>query len=113
LQFWRRSYYAHWIGWIWHRWTALSRAVHDLDGWGYEREDLWGTLRTVSGVERVPSEQGRYHDYYTDFARAVIKGGAPPVTAEEAIETLEVLDAAYLSARECRVVRVKNEVDDR
>ena len=35
------------------------------------------------------------------------------MTAEEAIETLEVLDAAYLSARECRVVRVGNEVGDR
>jgi predicted dehydrogenase len=92
---------------------AGLRPIDDLDGWGYEREDLWGTLRTVSGVERVPSEQGRYHDYYTDFARAVTKGDAPPVTAEEAIETLEVLDAAYLSARECRVVRVKNEVGNK
>ena len=92
---------------------AGLRPIDDLDGWGYEREALWGTLRTVSGVERVPSEQGRYHDYYTDFARAVIQGGTPPVTAEEAIETLEVLDAAYLSATECRVVRVKNEVGDK
>ncbi len=83
---------------------AGLRPVDNLAGWGYEREDLWGTLRTVSGVERVPSEQGRYHDYYAAFARAVTEGGAPPVTAEEAIQTLEVLDAAYLSASEGRVV---------
>lgn len=86
---------------------AGLRPIDDLTGWGYEQEDLWGTLRTVSGVERVPSEQGRYHDYYTDFARAVIEGGTPPVTAEEAIQTLEVLDAASLSATECRVVTLR------
>lgn len=83
---------------------AGLRPIDDLAGWGYEREDLWGTLRTACGAERVPSEQGRYHDYYTGFARAVKEGGAPPVTAEEAIQTLEVLDAAYLSSTESRVV---------
>jgi predicted dehydrogenase len=83
---------------------AGRRPVDDLAGWGYEREELWGTLRTGSGAERVPSEQGRYHDYYTAFGRAVRDGGAPPVTAEEAIETLAVLDAARISATEGRVV---------
>lgn len=85
---------------------AGLRPMDDLAGWGYEREDLWGTLRTASGVERIPSEQGRYHDYYTGFAQAVIEGGAPPVTAGEAIQTLGVLDAAYLSATKCRIVKL-------
>ena len=83
---------------------AGLRPADYLAGWGYEREALWGTLRTASGAEPVPSEQGRYHDYYAAFARAVSDGGAPPVTAEEAIRTLAVLDAARLSAAECRVV---------
>ena len=83
---------------------AGLRPSDDLAAWGYEREDLWGTLKTASGTERIPSEQGRYHDYYTSFARAVREGKAPPVTAEEAIQTLAVLDAAYLSAAEGRAI---------
>jgi predicted dehydrogenase len=85
---------------------ANRRPVDDLAGWGYEREENWGTLRTASGEERVPSEQGRYHDYYAAFARAVRDGTSPPVTAEEAIRTLAVLDAARTSATEGRTVDI-------
>ena len=55
----------------------------------------------------VPSEQGRYHDYYEGFARAVRDGTAPPATAEEATRTLAVLDAARKSAAEGRSVGVE------
>ena len=77
---------------------AGRRPVDDLAGWGYEPEANWGWLRTRTGEERVPSEQGRYHDYYEAFARAIQTGNAPPVTAQEAIATLAVLDAARESA---------------
>ena len=83
-----------------------KRPVDDLKGWGYDREELWGTLRTASGTERIPSEQGRYHDYYEAFARAVREGVPPPVTAEEAIHTLAVLDAARASATEGRTIEI-------
>jgi predicted dehydrogenase len=85
---------------------AGRRPLDDLNGWGYEQEAFWGTLRTAVGSERIPSEQGRYHDYYTAFARAVREGGTPPVTAAEAIATLSVLDAARISAAEGRVVAI-------
>lgn len=85
---------------------AGRRPVDDLAGWGYEREEAWGTLRTAAGVERVPSEQGRYHDYYEGFARAVRDGSPPPATAKEATLTLAVLDAARESAAEGRSVEV-------
>ncbi len=87
---------------------AGRRPVDDLAGWGYESEPHWGTLRTaLGGEERVPSEQGRYHDYYEAFARAVRDGTPPPATAEEATQTLAVLDAARKSATEGRSVEVK------
>ena len=80
------------------------RPADDFAGWGYEPEASWGTLRTAAGTERVPSEQGRYQDYYEAFARAVREGGPPPVTAEEATRTLAVLDAARESAATGRSV---------
>lgn len=76
-----------------------KRPVSDLSGWGFEAEQNWGTLGTSDGFEKIPSEQGRYHDYYSLFAAAVKAGSPPPVTVDEAIETLEVIDAAYRSAQ--------------
>jgi len=85
---------------------AGRRPADDLAGWGYEDMALWGVLNTASGAERVTSEQGRYHDYYEQFAKAIREGTAPPVTAAEAVATLAVLDAARISASEGRVVGV-------
>ena len=83
---------------------ADKRPADDLAGWGYEIEDRWGILATDAGEERVPSKQGRYHDYYEGFARAVRDGTPPPVTPAQAIEVLRVLDAARQSAAEGREV---------
>lgn len=83
---------------------AGRRPVDDSAGWGYEARGDWGLLRTAAGEEPVPSEQGRYHDYYVAFARAVRDGTPPPVTAEEGITTLAVLDAARTSAQVGRSV---------
>lgn len=85
---------------------AGRRPIEDPAGWGYEDREHWGTLRTAAGDELVPSEQGRYHDYYEAFARAVRDRTPPPVTAEAAIDTLAVLDAARVSASEGRSVPI-------
>lgn len=86
---------------------AGKRPADDPAGWGYEPELNWGRLYTSAGPEIVPSEQGRYHDYYEAFARAVHDGTAPPVTAEVGAETLAVLDAARQSAANGRTVLVR------
>jgi predicted dehydrogenase len=79
---------------------AGKRPVHDLAAWGYEPDSHWGTLHSAEGQTRIPSEQGRYHDYYEAFADAVKTGTPPPVTAEAGIQVLAVLDAARLSAEQ-------------
>lgn len=83
---------------------AGKRPVHDLSAWGYEPEANWGTLFTSVGRETIPSEQGRYHDYYEAFARAVRERTPPPVTAETGARTLAILDAARQSATEGRSI---------
>ena len=77
---------------------AGKRPAQDLDAWGFEPEENWGTLFTSAGADRIPSEQGRYHDYYEAFASAVDNGTPPPVTAEAGARVLAVLDAARQSA---------------
>lgn len=83
---------------------AGERPQADPAGWGHEPPDHWGTLHTGEGALRVPSEQGRYHDYYTGFAKAVREGTPPPVTAATGAVTLAVLDAARQSAAERRAI---------
>jgi predicted dehydrogenase len=74
--------------------------------WGYDAQEHWGVLHTAAGATPVPSEQGAYQDFYTQFA-AALRGEAPfPVPATEAVHTLEVLDAARRSAQEGQVVVV-------
>lgn len=77
---------------------AGCRPVDDLERWGYEDEALWGALHPASGVERIASEQGRYHDYYEAFARAVLEGVPAPVTAAEAVATLAPCSTPLASA---------------
>ena len=83
-----------------------KRPIHDLAGWGYEPESHWGTLSTAAGQERIPAEQGRYHDFYEAFADAAKKGNEAPATAAQGTMTLTVLDAARQSASEGRSVDI-------
>lgn len=77
---------------------AGKRPADAPESWGYEPETSWPILRVGHGDEKLPAEQGRYHDYYAAFARAVKHGTAPPVSAGQAACTIAVLDAARLSA---------------
>ncbi|MCB9993549.1 MAG: Gfo/Idh/MocA family oxidoreductase [Hyphomicrobiaceae bacterium] len=83
-----------------------KRPADDREGWGHEPQSAWGTFYGADGAVKVPSEQGAYFAYYEAFAEAIRTGGVPPVTAEEGIATLAVLDAARVSAAEGRSVAV-------
>lgn len=83
-----------------------GRPAQDPTGWGLDDRENWGILTTAAGEERVPSEQGRYQDFYTQFAAAVRGDGPEPVPASEGIATLAVLDAARVSATQGRTVPV-------
>ena len=85
---------------------AGRRPAENPQAWGYEPKSNWGTIYTADGAERVPSEQGRYHDYYAAFARAVRSGAKPPVTALDGERTIAVLDAARMSANTGRSVEL-------
>jgi predicted dehydrogenase len=85
---------------------AGRRPVDEGDKWGYDAPEHWGTLNTATGAAKVPSEQGAYQDYYAQFAAAVRGDGEFPVPAEQAVHTLEVLDAARASAEQNRVLEL-------
>ncbi|MDR1851566.1 MAG: Gfo/Idh/MocA family oxidoreductase [Propionibacteriaceae bacterium] len=74
------------------------------DGWGMEPTP--GVISLPDGKREVPSNKGDYSDYYSAFANAVETGGEVPVPVAQAVQVLEVLDAARVSAAEHRVVEL-------
>ena len=91
-----------------------QKPIDDPQGWGREVEARWGTL-TIAGEKsiKVPSEQGAYQDFYSQFAAAALGNARQPVPAAEAVGTLEVLDAARASSTDRRVVQVGTTTDRR
>lgn len=68
-------------------------------GYGVEAATAYGTLVTADGVSRsVASERGDWRSYYRVLASAIAGEGPVPVTAEDALAGLRVIDLARRSA---------------
>ncbi len=72
--------------------------------WGVAPPDRWGTLGTEDRLTQVPTEPGDYGRFYEGVAAALRLGAPPPVDPLDAVLTLEVLDAARLSAQSGQTV---------
>lgn len=79
-------------------------------GWGQEDSTQYGRLRTtVEGlvldavVETVP---GKYEAFYQGMVEAIRDGKAVPVPAEEALETIRMIEFAIQSAEEQRMIKI-------
>jgi scyllo-inositol 2-dehydrogenase (NADP+) len=77
--------------------------------WGAEPREQWGWLGTLAERQLHPTEDGAYPAFYAAVERAVRTGTAPPVLIAEAVATLQVIEAAYLSTVEGRAVGVRPE----
>ena len=75
-------------------------------GFGAEPPDAWGTVRAGEQSRPVPTEPGNYAGFYAGVAATVRDGTHPPVTLEDGIHALRVVEAAFESARTGRVVRL-------
>ena len=78
------------------------------DAWGIEPEATWGHLHDGVSARVVPTEPGRWNDFYPLFARAVRVGTPVPVDPGDAVATAQVLDAARTSAATGRSVTVSS-----
>lgn len=64
------------------------------EGFGAELPDRWGRLVRGHESQTVPSQPGRWRDFYPAVERAIRTGAPPPVAAGDALAALEVLDTA-------------------
>ncbi|NUT97182.1 MAG: Gfo/Idh/MocA family oxidoreductase [Saccharothrix sp.] len=70
-------------------------AIPGGTGWGADPEESWGTL---SG-RPIETERGAYQDFYLGIA-----SGSTPVPPSDAVTGLEVIEAAFESARTDSVI---------
>lgn len=77
-------------------------------GWGIEPENIWGILHTEKDGqvirETIPSERGDYGEYYDAMYNSIVNGAPLPVTGEEAMNVIKIIEAALQSHKEKRVI---------
>ncbi|HEX6354163.1 Gfo/Idh/MocA family oxidoreductase [Actinophytocola sp.] len=78
-------------------------------GWGVEPAADSGTLGVNEDLESVPTEVGRYQDFYAQVLHALRDEAPYPVDPADAIQTMRVIEAAHLSGRERRVVQLNTD----
>lgn len=84
--------------------ALLAGGIPGSPGWGEEPETSWGKVGAGDDVHPQRSVPGNYLKFYEGVAAAIRDGAPPPVTTEQGVAMMEILDAARLSARESRVV---------
>ena len=87
--------------------AGISPANSD---WGKEPENERGFLHTeIAGKivkEHIASVNGNYMEYYNGIYNAVTNGAALPVTAADARAVIQVIEKAYQSNKEKKVISI-------
>lgn len=60
-------------------------------GYGAEEPAQWGLLGRDGSAVRVPTEPGRYQDFYAGLAGALLQGDAVPVDPADSLRGLEII----------------------
>lgn len=89
--------------------TELQKEIKpNTANWGIEPESERGLLHIIennnSKKELVVTEQGDYMAYYNGVAEAIKNNKSLPVTAEEAMQVITIIEAAFLSNTEKKVI---------
>ncbi|MGN6265813.1 MAG: Gfo/Idh/MocA family oxidoreductase, partial [Ginsengibacter sp.] len=78
--------------------------------WGREPETEKGLLHTeIDGVEErkyIDSEQGNYDDYYSGIYEAIRNNNPVPVTAEEGMKVIRIIETAFESSKKQKVIQL-------
>ena len=86
-----------------------EKSLTDAD-WGTEPETAKGLLHTeLEGKiirENVPSERGTYMDYYQGIFDAIRNDIPLPVTAEEGLAVMEIIEASFKSISEKKLIQL-------
>lgn len=76
------------------------------ENWGREEPGSWGSLEAGRDVWPVETEPGAWHRFYEQMRDCVRGEGPVPVTLDDGIVVLDVIEAAQRSAQSGQVVEL-------
>jgi scyllo-inositol 2-dehydrogenase (NADP+) len=78
------------------------------DDWGIEPESQQGLLHTEKDGkiirEMIPSLKGNYGDYYNELYKAIVENKNVPVSGEDGMKVIQIIEAAIKSNKEKKVI---------
>jgi predicted dehydrogenase len=81
--------------------ALIDNIKPNLTDWGIEPESEQGLLHTaIDGQivrKKIPSARGNYYAYYEGIYDALVQNIDPPVTAQEGINVMKIIEAAQKS----------------
>ncbi|QBN19340.1 Gfo/Idh/MocA family oxidoreductase [Flavobacterium nackdongense] len=82
----------------------------NLTTWGTEKEGQEGLLHTeIDGKitrEKVPTLQGNYYDFFDGVYQAIANGKTEPVTAQDGVNVMRIVEAAFQSSEQKRAINL-------
>lgn len=88
--------------------NLIAGKIPNTPDWGTEPETEQGLLHTEKDGniirEKVKSLQGNYYDYYDGVYKALTEEKPMPVTADDGINVMRIIEAAIQSTNEKKVV---------
>ncbi|WP_291097984.1 MULTISPECIES: Gfo/Idh/MocA family oxidoreductase [unclassified Flavobacterium] len=82
----------------------------NLESWGIESKTNEGTLHTEMDGDifngKVPTLQGNYYDYFDEVYKSIINDTVEPVTAQDGINVMQIIEAATQSNQQKRVINL-------
>ncbi len=73
-----------------------------MSEWGTELEERWGRIEVGATSQPVATVRGRYQRFYDLVGNALSTHGPMPVSIDDAIETLRIIEAARASTQATR-----------
>lgn len=81
------------------------------EGWGAEPDSEKGLLHTEKdgkvNREYIPSERGNYADYYDGIYEAIRNDKPVPVSAEDGLKVIKIIEAAFESSDKRAVIEIQ------
>ena len=73
--------------------------------WGHEPKERWGSLYSEDFTGIIESEPGDYAPFYQNVYDAIVNGAELAVKPEEILRTTRVIDLAFASSNEKKVMK--------
>ena len=87
----------------------LKAGIHpNTSNWGKEDEEQYGHLYFAESSQVAVTECGGYQCFYLQMANAVNNGTKPPVSAEDALWNIRLIELAMESSRLGKKIEVKS-----